>query len=496
MAVAVLLMSGCVGLPRHVQKSRSEALAHPETTTLGRLIAAEESNKNLSGIRLLASGDEALADLIALADHAERTLDIQYYIIQQDDSARILLHHVRLAAERGVRVRVLVDDLNTAGEDRRFMHLGEHANIEVRVFNPFPGGRFATWTRFVASATDIRRINHRMHNKLFVADNALAITGGRNIGDQYFTRDQRSNFIDLDVVAAGAIVPELSQSFDAFWNSKYAYPIASVASAVSAEPSSAAPPDATGATSANWLERELKSGTVQLIWVPATVLADRPAKMASETSPDEEVTIASDITTLMRSANQELIVISPYFVPGKEGVALMSELVAKGVHIRVLTNSLAATDSPLVDTGYARYRVPLLELGVELSEVRPKLGQKRARFHPFRSSNASLHAKALVIDQKIVFIGSMNMDARSAHTNSELGLVMRSAEIARQVTSLLDDISADGSYKLQLADHSKRVEWTGGEAGSEKIWFTDPETTRAQRFMMKILAPFAPEELL
>ena len=138
----------------------------------------------------------------------------------------------------------------------------------------------------------------------------------------------------------------------------------------------------------------------------------------------------------------------------------------------------------------------LLELGVELSEVRPKLGQKRARFHPFRSSNASLHAKALVIDQKIVFIGSMNMDARSAHTNSELGLVMRSAEIARQVTSLLDDISADGSYKLQLADHSKRVEWTGGEAGSEKIWFTDPETTRAQRFMMKILAPFAPEELL
>jgi cardiolipin synthase C len=496
MAVAVLLMSGCVGLPRHVQKSRSEALAHPETTTLGRLIAAEESNKSLSGIRLLASGDEALADLIALADHAERTLDIQYYIIQQDDSSRILLHHLRLAADRGVRVRVLVDDLNTAGEDRRFMHLGEHANIEVRVFNPFPGGRFATWTRFVASATDIRRINHRMHNKLFVADNALAITGGRNIGDQYFTRDQRSNFIDLDVVAAGAIVPELSQSFDAFWNSKYAYPIASVASAVSAEPSSAAPPDTAGVTSANWLERELKTGTVQLTWVPATVLADRPAKMASETSPDEEVTIASDITTLMRSANQELIVISPYFVPGKEGVALMSQLVAKGVHIRVLTNSLASTDSPLVDTGYARYRVPLLELGVELSEVRPKLGQKRARFHPFRSSNASLHAKAVVIDQKIVFIGSMNMDARSAHTNSELGLVMRSAEIARQVTSLLDDISADGSYKLQLADHSKRVEWISGESGSEKIWYTDPETTRAQRFTMKILAPFAPEELL
>src|SRR5882762_367050 len=217
LAVLALLISGCASLPRHVQKSPSVALKDPDTTSLGRIVTAEEGGKNLSGIRLLTSGEEALADLIALADHAERTLDIQYYIIHEDESARILLHHVRLAADRGVRVRVLVDDLNTAGEDRRFMHLGEHANVEVRVFNPFPGGRFATWTRFVASARDIRRINHRMHNKLFVADNALAITGGRNIGDQYFTRDQYNNFIDLDVVAAGPIVSKLSASFDAFW---------------------------------------------------------------------------------------------------------------------------------------------------------------------------------------------------------------------------------------------------------------------------------------
>jgi putative cardiolipin synthase len=496
MAILALLLSGCVGLPRHVEKSRTEALAHPESTSLGRLVALEESNKNLSGIRLLSSGEEALADLIALADHAERTLDIQYYIIHQDDSARLLLHHVRLAADRGVRVRVLVDDLNTAGEDRRFMHLGEHANIEVRVFNPFPGGRFATWTRFLASATDIRRINHRMHNKLFVADNALAITGGRNIGDEYFTRNARNNFIDLDVIAAGVIVPELSASFDAFWNSKYSYPIASVAPAVSAEPASAPIVESGPAASSNWLAAELESGKVQLIWVPATVLADRPAKIASETSPEEEETIANNLSALMLSARQELLVISPYFVPGKEGVALFAKLIDQGVHIRILTNSLASTDSPLVHTGYARYRVELLKLGVELSEVRPKLGQKRVRFHPFRSSNASLHAKAMVIDQRTVFIGSMNMDARSAHTNSELGLVMRSAEIARQVTSLLDDISADGSYKLQLVEHSNKIEWSSGEPGAEKTWYTDPETTRLQRFTLKILAPVAPEELL
>jgi cardiolipin synthase C len=498
-ACAFLVLAGCVGLPQHVKKYPSEALHPPQTTTLGQIVEASEDDnpRNLSGIRLLSSGEEALDSLIALADHAERTLDVQYYIIHQDESARILLQHVRDAADRGVRVRVLVDDLNTAGEDRRFMHLGQHANIEVRVFNPFPGGRSATWTRILTSISDIPRINHRMHSKLFVADNALAITGGRNIGDEYFTRDTRSNFIDLDVVAAGPIVPQLSASFDAFWNSKYAYPIASLASPVRIEAPSTPPPlnESMSAGDAGWLGRELDAHRLKLTWVPATVLADRPAKIASETIPDEEVTIANNIAALMRSAQQEVIVISPYFVPGKEGVALMRELVERGVHIRVLTNSLASTDSPLVHNGYARYRVALLKLGVELSEVRPKLGQKRQRFHPFRSANASLHAKALVIDQKTVFIGSLNMDARSARTNSELGLVIRSPEIARQVTSLLDDISAEGSYTLSL-DHDNRIVWSSGEPEAAQIWHKDPETTRLQRFLLKLLAPFAPEEFL
>jgi putative cardiolipin synthase len=495
-ACVMIALSGCVALPLHVEKYRTDALKDPGSTSLGRIVAHSGGGMNHSGIRLLSSGAEALASLIALADHAERTLDIQYYIIQQDDSARILLHHVREAADRGVRVRLLVDDLNTAGEDRRFMHLGEHSNVEVRVFNPFPGGRFATWTRFLASASDMRRINHRMHNKLFVADNALAITGGRNIGDQYFTRDKHSNFIDLDVVAAGSIVPQLSASFDAFWNSQYSYPIASVASPVQAESGAPPPEDSETTGDAAWLAHELEEGALQLTWVPATVLADRPVKIASETSPEEEETIANNIAALMRSANQEVIVISPYFVPGKDGMALMRELVDRGVHIRILTNSLASTDSPLVHTGYSRYRVALLKLGVELSEVRPKLGQKRQRFHPFRSANASLHAKALVIDQRTVFIGSLNMDARSARTNSELGLVIRSTEIARQVTSLLDDISADGSYRLELEEHTERIEWLSGEPGAEQIWHIDPETTHWQRFSLKLLAPFSSEELL
>jgi cardiolipin synthase C len=508
LALALSILAGCASLPQHVRKSPSTALADPQDTTLGRIVAESEEGKgrNLSGIRLLSSGDEALDSLVALADHAERTLDIQYYIIRQDESARALLQHVRSAADRGVRVRLLVDDLNTSGEDRRFMHLGQHPNVEVRVFNPFPGGRSAIWSRILTSISDIPRINHRMHNKLFVADNALAITGGRNIGDEYFTLDRHSNFIDLDLVGAGPIVPQLSASFDAFWNSKYAYPIASLAAPAPAAP--AEPPQVPVAAAAavsqaqgvaeedaDWLRLELDAHLLKLIWAPATVLADRPAKIASDVSPDQEETIANNIAALMRSAQQEILVISPYFVPGKEGVALMRELIARGVHIRIITNSLASTDAPLVHNGYARYRVALLKMGVELSEVRPRLGQKRARFHPFRSANASLHAKALVIDRRTVFIGSLNMDERSKHFNSELGLVIRSPEIARQVTSLIDDISADGSYRLAL-DAAGHIVWSSGEGSEEKVWHNEPETTALQRLSIKLLAPFAPEELL
>ena len=220
------------------------------------------------------------------------------------------------------------------------------------------------------------------------------------------------------MVAAGPIVPQLSASFDAFWNSKYAYPIAH-RSPRRSRPSSPLPPDdeAPVGEDANWLDRELDAESLKLDWVPATVLADRPAKIASETSPEEEVTIANNIAALMRSAQHELIVISPYFVPGESGVALMRELVDRGVHIRILTNSLASTDSPLVHNGYSRYRVALLKLGVEsargAAEARPAT---RRVFTRFAAPNASLHAKALVIDQKTVFIGSLNMDARSART--------------------------------------------------------------------------------
>ena len=497
-ALLVLLsgLAGCANLPLHVVRTRSVALPPAAQTPLGQLVAATAAPGGLSGIRLLASGEEALQSLIALADRAERTLDIQYYLIEQDASARLLLRHVRAAADRGVRVRLLVDDLHTAGEDGRLLTLGSSPNVEVRLFNPFAGGRLALWTRFLFALHDIPRINHRMHNKLFVADNALAITGGRNIGDQYFVRDTQSNYIDLDVIAAGPVVPALSASFDAFWNSRYAYPIGALTRERGAVPPTAAadPPPATDG--ADWLARGLDAGQLDLQWIPATVLADRPAKIAADAADGTTETIADNIASLMRAATQEVLIISPYFVPGREGVALIAGLRARGVRVRILTNSLASTDSPLVYDGYAHYRRELLRLGVELYEVRPRLGDRRPRFHPFRHSMASLHAKALVIDRRTVFIGSLNMDGRSRRTNSELGLVMRSAGLANQVTSLFDDISGDGSYRLGLAGSSQALEWRCDEGGVTRTWRQDPEASAMQRFWLGLLRPFAPEELL
>ena len=226
--VALAAVTGCASLPKGVDNPVTVAIPFSDSTTLGRLAAQANEGRNLSGFRLLSSGQEAFASLIALADHAERSIDIQQYIIEQDESSRALLRHVRAAAARGVRVRILVDDFNTVGKDRRMMRLTEQPNLAVRVFNPFPGGRLSFLTRFILSAREIPRINHRMHNKLFVADDAIAVTGGRNIGDQYFVKDKENNFVDLDVLAAGPVVPQLSASFDAFWNSHYSYPIATL----------------------------------------------------------------------------------------------------------------------------------------------------------------------------------------------------------------------------------------------------------------------------
>jgi phosphatidylserine/phosphatidylglycerophosphate/cardiolipin synthase-like enzyme len=502
-------MAGCASLPDPVPRPDTHALADPSTTALGRLAAAATPSPEVSGFRLLVSGDEAFGALAELANRAQRTLDLQYYLIRTEPSSRALMLRVRAAADRGVKVRLLLDDLNTAGQDTGLLRLTQHPNIEVRLYNPFPAGRPSLMSKLLTSLTDFSRINQRMHNKMFVADNALAITGGRNLGDAYFVRSEKSNFLDLDVIVAGPAVRRLSSTFDAFWNNPLAYPVGAIVSQPPPEvPASDSPANATAAAAPasassapvaaiptdTPFAREIRQGQLKLVWAPSKLLADKPSKIESQGEPTQNETIADDVESLMRSAKSEVILISPYFVPGQRGVDIIGALRQKNVRFRVLTNSLATTDAPAVHIGYARYRVPLLESGVELNELRAHVDAPRANIGSFGSSQASLHAKVMVIDRKTVLIGSMNMDPRSQKLNSEMGFVIRSPAIAEQIAKVYDEIIETG-YRVTL-DDGKTLHWRSDAPGAKLDTTNEPEASFWMRMGLRLIGPLAPDEML
>ncbi|MFT5535392.1 MAG: putative cardiolipin synthase [Candidatus Paceibacteria bacterium] len=501
-----LFLSGCAALPEQVRKTPSVALATPQDTRLGQVVLASLPAGEQSGFRLLPIGSAAFDIRIALARRAERTLDVQYYLFHGDETGRAIGRELLAAALRGVRVRILLDDIATQGQDEVLARLSAHPNFEVRVFNPFAGGRSTLLTRVLASLGDLDRVNHRMHNKLFVADNAMAITGGRNIGNEYFMQGAVSNFIDLDVFAVGAVVAPLSAVFDDFWNSDYAYPANAFAAfrleedeapatrpeavlpAVGVPRGPLDPPDHVA------LSSEIDAGKLTLVWANARVVADSPDKVDGLSERGIDGTVGGRIVRLMASAQSDVTVISPYFVPGEIGMAAMQRLATRGVRMMVVTNSLAANDSALVHVGYARYRRPMLELGVHLYELRAT--QKRPRMGLFGSSHASLHAKLVMVDQRQVFIGSLNLDARSALTNTEMGLVIDSPELAAELDGLLRADQEESVYRLRLSVRTGALEWVAKEDGVEVIHTSEPDVSRLFEFGLWLLSPFAPEELL
>ena len=520
-SLALLVLAGCAGLPTEVVRKPSSAITDGADTALGRLVrAAAPPGEPLSGFRLLPMPQFSLHARIELARRAQRSIDVQYYLVQNDETGRYLLRTLRDAADRGVRVRLLVDDLYTAGADPLFTSFASHPNVEVRLFNPFPAGRSRFGTRWAWSILDFDRVHRRMHNKLFVVDNTMAVMGGRNIANEYFLRDGGSNFIDIDTLVAGAVVPRLSSLFDMYWNSLYVYPIESLVprggestqalrerfDRLTAGPETLHPeePESTDLLGNNPLAKDLNAGKLSLSWARAEAYADAPAKALAPTEegrglPADQASdsVLYNVQRYLRGAQHGVLLTTPYLIPGRGGMETMQIVRGNGVGYTIVTNSLAATDESLVHIGYRRYRAQMLRLGVELYELSPKRVEQTKRFGIYGSASGRLHGKSAVIDGQVVFVGSMNFDPRSALHNTEIGLFIFSPQIAQQLTSLIGFMRLDGAYQLQLGPRGG-IEWVSPASGdgADTILHTEPETHFWARWRLELLAPLVPESLL
>ncbi|MDR3383664.1 phospholipase D family protein [Cupriavidus basilensis] len=503
-AVAAALLAACASLPDPGGRAPSQALANTADTRLGRALApGQAQHPGDSVFYPLPSGPDAFVARLALARGAERSLDLQYYIFDPDLTGKTLLAAVIAAADRGVRVRLLLDDLHLSGQDRALAAIDAHPNIEVRLFNPF-ARRNARWLEF---ATDFRRLDRRMHNKSMTADNQLTVVGGRNIGDGYFSADTATDFSDLDVLAGGPVVRQVSAVFDDYWNGPASYPVPSLIP----EPADAQAEvqalrqyldeQAVQAQGGEYAKELLASGMAQALeggklpayWGRGTVLADEAIKVTLAPQDDASHAIPK-LARLLDSAQRDLALVSPYFVPDRNALEWLAGMARRGVRVRILTNSFAATDVSAVHAGYAPTRRALLAAGIELYELKPSAYAELAR-EGHRSliskSRASLHAKSYMVDGHLLFVGSLNLDPRSARLNTEMGVVLDSAALCAQLGTGLDDKLLDVAYKVMLepgpAGAEPELVWVTREDGLLRTYDSEPGMSALQHVGQSLL---------
>ena len=489
--MALSLVTACATLPENV--GRRETFAYPDTggTLLGREVSRQAAAHppGESGFHLLGKGLDAFVARAVLARLAERSIDAQYYLYHDDLVGRLLTWELLQAADRGVRVRLLVDDMDLADRDLSAAALDSHPNVEVRIFNPFSRktGRTSQLLTRMGSVT------RRMHNKSFTVDSQGAILGGRNIGNEYFEADPDLAFADLDVLAFGPVARDVSTSFDLYWNSDLAFPVSILVDQPPTpeeigqkrrqlEEFIAAQSDSVylKALRNSALADKIRKGRLGYSWGSAVVVYDRPEKLLHDTGK-KEYQLAPQLRPYVDGVQRELILFSPYFVPGEAGTALLTGLVARGVRVRILTNSLASNDVSVVHAGYAKYRKPLLRGGVELYEMNKKLTreQREEKKGAGGSSKASLHAKSFVFDRQQVFIGSLNLDPRAMIHNTEIGVVLTSPEIAVGMGDWFDENIGKLAFRLELKrdeDGSEILLWHGLVDGTPQTFDVDPYT--------------------
>ena len=502
--ILIFLVSACATLPENIDRQASFAYTDTETTALGRSVSLEASkHPGQSGFHLLSNGLDAFVARVVLAHRAERSLDVQYYLYHNDLVGTLFTHQLVAAADRGVRVRLLVDDMDLAGRDKGAAMLDSHPNMEVRIFNPF-SRKTGRATQFI---TRMGSVSRRMHNKSFIVDNHVAILGGRNIGDEYFEAHPDLAFADLDVITIGPVVKEVSSAFDLYWNSELAYSATTLAGAPPTPEETADNRERMDAFAAQQedteymqalrtsdLAEKLRKKQVGYAWGDALVVYDQPEKLL-HAFEETEYHLAPLLAPYFEGVKKELIISSPYFVPGKRGTAFLSQLARKGIRVRILTNSLSSNDVGIVHAGYAKYRKDLLRAGVELYELNKKLTRKmrKEKKGGQGSSKASLHAKAFVFDREKIFIGSLNLDPRAVVHNTEIGVIFTSTEIGRLMGLGMDQFIDQAAFRLELVQDEngkERIVWHGLVDGQAETFDVDPYTGFWRRLGIGFLGLF------
>ena len=489
----VALLTGCATIDFDYPRAESVTIENTEQTRLGQRVAefSAAQPEGASGFYPLFDGIEALSARLLLAERAEVSIDTQYYLVKTDDSSLVFIHALLRAADRGVRVRLLIDDVFTKGYDVGMAALDSHPNFEVRVFNPFrrgAGGR--VWS----GLTDFGRVNRRMHTKSFTADNQVTIVGGRNIADEYFGARADARFGDLDVVGVGPVADEVSRMFDSFWNHETALPVPAFSKMPDdpaaeleklrerlGELTDAVRETRYVAAMEETILRFMDRGPEAYEWAPYKLVYDSPDKgIRSREGPS--VSIVEPLAEALQSAEKKVVVISPYFVPLKSGVEFLTELEARGVEVVVVTNSLAANNQITVHGGYAPSRKPLLRSGIRIYEVRPDAEIAGSEIVAASGAKSTLHTKAFFVDGKLTFIGSFNFDPRSANLNTESGVLIESEAMTKMFMQGVDEGIAQKTYELFLNEDGK-LRWRSFENGEEVIHTKEPESTWFQRFV-------------
>ncbi len=494
----VALASGCANLREDIVRAPSQAFSDPQQTNLGHSYeTAQAKHPRLSAFRLLNNGVTALLTRGALADLAERSIDLQYYIYDADEAGAFLLERLIAAADRGVRVRMILDDFLLGLDDQTLETLNAHSNIEIRIFNPFHDRM--RWSRSLQMVLQADSLGHRMHNKVFAVDGQIAILGGRNISNHYFEGAADANFRDMDILAAGPVVRDVGQNFDEYWNSPIVVPVAAFGSstrvgeayerflALRAQALAEVGAFAEYRRHKPEIVRQLLTEADNMTWAPGRAIAEPPVRKETGATKSSSV-IAKALAIARQDTQNEITYEVAYFVPGKRGVEVMQDLQSRGVKVRILTNSLASTDVVAVHAGYAPYRDALVAAGVDLHEYRPDATRPEPQGHRMRmgSSASALHAKVVIHDRKLIWVGSANFDPRSRHLNTETGLLIESPALAERVLAGMErDFQPQYSWKLELETvpetSTRQLIWTGERGGKPVVFHNDPDASLWRR---------------